>query len=72
VRGKPIQKEEFLPEIISNRKRRSLIAHPYSVGGTAAKPQEFPHMVIYIYIYHIYYIQSQDRYSILLCTVLNI
>jgi len=61
VGGKPIQKEEFLPTIILNRKRRALIPYPYSVGGTAAKSQEFPHMVIFNHKY----IQSQDRYSIL-------
>jgi len=60
VRGKPTQKEEFLPTIILNRKRRALIPHPYSVGGTPAKPQEFPHMVIF----NLKYIQSQYRYRI--------
>lgn len=61
VGGKPTQKEDFLPTIILNRKRRALIPYPYSVGGTAAKSQEFPHMVIFNHKY----IQSQDRYSVL-------
>jgi len=45
VTGKQSKKEEFLPTIIINRKRRALKPYPYSVGGTAAKVQEFPHMV---------------------------
>jgi len=57
VGRKPIQKEEFLPTIILNRKRRSLSPFPYSVGGTAAKLQEFPHMVIFNHTF----IQSQER-----------
>jgi len=66
VGAKPIHKEEFLPTIILNRKRRALLPHPYTVGGTPAKPQEFPHMVMFNHKY----IQRQDRYNSIYCCVL--
>ncbi|XP_015380197.1 PREDICTED: venom protease-like isoform X1 [Diuraphis noxia] len=46
VTGKQSKKEEFLPTIIINRKRRALKPYPYSVGGIPAKVQEFPHMAL--------------------------